>query len=233
MRCRARWSTLLVVVFPLAGLAQTQRPVTDIGEVPSAPPKLRKIPGFSPYAGRNYPTRVYWGDEHVHSGWSADAGAFGCTLGPEEAMRFARGEEVVSSTGTAAKLARPLDWLALTDHSDGMGVIFDIKAGRPELMTDPTLKRWHDMMAAGQGVQAAMEMIQAQANRKLPAAVTDPKYGASIWARNTEIVDKYNQPGRFTAFIGYEWTPNAGGGDNLHRNVIYGTGRRRPTRSSR
>jgi hypothetical protein len=214
-----------VVIFPLAALAQAQRPVTDIGELPSAPPKLRKIPGFSPYTGRNYPTRVYWGDEHVHSGWSADAGAFGCTLGPEEALRFARGEEVVSSTGTTAKLARPLDWMALTDHSDGMGVIFDIKTGKPELMTDPTLKRWHDMMAAGQGVQAAMELIQAQANRKLPAAVTDPKYGASIWARNAEIVDKYNQPGRFTAFIGYEWTPNAGGGDNLHRNVIYRDGK--------
>jgi hypothetical protein len=225
MRRPSRWSAVLVVLLPCAALAQAQRPSTDIGELPASPPKLRKIPGFSPYAGRNYPTRVYWGDQHVHTGWSADAGAFGCTLGPEEALRFARGEEIVSSTGTAAKLSRPLDWIALTDHSDGAGTIFDVKAGKPELMSDPTLKRWHDMMQAGQGVQAANEMIQAQSNGKIPPALTDPKYAASIWGRNTAIVEKYNQPGRFTAFIGYEWTSNAGGGDNLHRNVIYRDGK--------
>jgi len=193
--------------------------------VPTTAPKLQKIPGFSPYSGRNYPTRVYWGDEHVHTGWSGDAGAFGCTLGPEEAFRFARGEEIVASTGTPARLSRPLDWIALTDHSDAAGIIFEIRNGNPELMKDPTIKRWHDLMAAGQGPQAAGEMINAQSNRKLPAAIMDPKLAASIWAKATAIVEKYNDPGRFTALIGYEWTPNPGGGDNMHRNVIYRDGK--------
>ena len=110
----------------------------------------------------------FWGDQHVHTGWSVDAGAFGATLGPEEALRFARGEEVMSSLGEPAKLSRPLDWVAVTDHSDAAGVIFEIRDGNPNLMADPLAKRWHDMMAAGQGVQAASEMIAAQSNNKIP-----------------------------------------------------------------
>jgi len=73
---------------------------TDIGTFykdEEAP--LYKVPGYSPYAGRNYPTRVLWGDTHLHTANSLDAAAFGNTLGPEEAYRFARGEEVLSATG--------------------------------------------------------------------------------------------------------------------------------------
>ncbi len=135
----------------------------DIGKInPEAAARSFPKRGFSPYAGRNYPTRVYWGDEHVHTGWSADAGAFGCTLGPEEAFRFARGEQVKSALGEPAKLSRPLDWMALTDHSDGAGTIFEIRDGNPALLANPLIKRWHDMMAEGQGVAAAMEIIKAQ-----------------------------------------------------------------------
>ncbi|MGH9369607.1 MAG: DUF3604 domain-containing protein, partial [Thermoanaerobaculia bacterium] len=210
----------------LVASAQEKPPATDLGQI-NAEAAAKAFPkrGFSPYAGRNYPTRVFWGDQHVHTGWSADAGAFGCTLGPEEALRFARGEEIVASTGTPAKLARPMDWIAVTDHSDGAGTIFEIKTGNPNLTVDPTIKRWHDMMNSGKGVEAASEMIVAQSNKKLPEPLKDPKLAASIWHKNTAIMEKYNEPGRFTAFIGYEWTSNAGGGDNLHRNIIYRDGK--------
>jgi Protein of unknown function (DUF3604) len=196
----------------------------DVGEIqPVDPTTFHKEPGYSPYAGRKYPERPYFGDEHVHTGWSVDAGGTGTTLTPEEATRFARGEEVVSTTGQPVKLGRPLDWVAITDHSDGMGVITEIKAGNPEMMADPTIKRWHDMMAAGPGdaQKAVMELIAAQSSKKLPPLIMDPKFAKSIWARNIATAEKYNEPGRFTAFIAYEWTSNAGGGDNLHRNVIY------------
>jgi len=219
-----RAAVLALLVAPLAR-AQGARTSADLGELPKEPTKLRKIPGFSPYAGRNYPIRVYWGDEHVHSGWSADAGAFGCTLGPEDALRFARGEEIVSSTGTTAKLSRPLDWIAVTDHSDGAGILQEIRNGNPNLMVDATVQRWHDMLVAGEGFKVASELINAQANQKIPPVLVDPKLAASVWAKNTAIMEKYNEPGRFTAFIGYEWTSNAGGGDNLHRNVIYRDGK--------
>jgi hypothetical protein len=217
---------LLGVSMSAAAWAQDPIATDDIGIInPAATAHAFPKRGFSPYAGRNYPTRVFWGDQHVHTGWSADAGAFGATLGPEEALRFARGEQVTSSLGEPAKLSRPLDWVAITDHSDAAGVIFEIRDGNPNLMIDPLARRWHDMMASGQGVQAASEMIAAQSNNKVPAVMKDPRLAMSIWEKNTSIMEKYNEPGRFTAFIGYEWTSNAGGGDNLHRNVIYRDGK--------
>lgn len=212
----------------MSAVAAAQDPVAsdDIGIInPEAAAHAFPKPGFSPYAGRNYPTRVFWGDQHVHTGWSVDAGAFGATLGPEEALRFARGEQVTSSLGEPAKLSRPLDWVAITDHSDAAGVIFEVRDGNPNLMIDPLVKRWHDMMSSGQGVQAASEMIAAQSNNKVPSMMKDPRLAMSIWEKNTSIMERYNEPGRFTAFIGYEWTSNAGGGDNLHRNVIYRDGK--------
>jgi hypothetical protein len=222
------WLGACLLAVAVSSPAGAQDPVTsdDIGLInPEAAAHAFPKRGFSPYANRNYPTRVFWGDQHVHTGWSADAGAFGATLGPEEALRFARGEQVTSSLGEPAKLSRPLDWAAVTDHSDAAGVIFEIRDGNPNLMIDPLVKRWHDMMASGQGVQAASEMIAAQSNNKVPPVMKDPRLAMSIWEKNTAIMEKYNEPGRFTAFIGYEWTSNAGGGDNLHRNVIYRDGK--------
>jgi hypothetical protein len=134
----------------------------------------------------------------------------------------ARGEQV-RDPGQPVRLSRPLDWVAVTDHSDAMGTIAAIRDGNPEMMKDPTLKRWHDMMATSveEGSKATMEVVNAQANKKMPPALVDPKWAKTYWEKNTEIMEKYNEPGRFTAFISYEWTSNAGGGDNLHRNVIY------------
>jgi hypothetical protein len=221
-------SMSLMLAASMSANAWANDPVAsdDVGLInPEAAAKAFPKRGFSPYAGRNYPARVFWGDQHVHTGWSVDAGAFGATLGPEEALRFARGEEVTSSLGEAVKLSRPLDWVAVTDHSDAAGVIFEVRDGNPDLMADPVIKRWHDMMASGQGVQAASEMIAAQSNNKVPPAMKDPKLAMSIWEKNTAIMEAYNEPGRFTAFIGYEWTSNAGGGNNLHRNVIYRDGK--------
>ncbi len=200
----------------------------DAGEIqPVDPSTFRKEPGYSPYAGRRYPERAYFGDEHVHTSWSVDAGGFGTTLGPEEATRFARGEEVVSTSGQPVKLGQPLDWVSITDHSDGMGVITEIKSGNPEMMADPTLKRWHDQFAAGpaEARAAVMDLIKLQATKSLPKPVMDPKFAQSMWTKNTAIAEKSNEPGRFTTLIGFEWTSNAGGGDNLHRNIIYRGGK--------
>jgi hypothetical protein len=202
----------------------------DVGEIqPADPSKFNKVPGYSPYAGRNYPERAYFGDQHLHTSWSVDAGGTGTTVDPEAAVRFARGEEVTATTGQPVKLGRPLDWVAVTDHSDGMGVITEIRSGNPEFMQDATLKRWHDMMIKGgpDAKAAVMELIGAQANKNLPELIKSPKFAKAIWDKNIAIQEKYNEPGRFTAFIAYEWTSNAGGGDNLHRNVIYRDGKAR------
>jgi hypothetical protein len=179
--------------------------------------------GYLPDPNRKYPTRVLWGDQHVHTGWSMDAGVAGATLTPEDAVRFARGEQVKSNTGQDARLERPLDWIAVTDHSDGMGAIDEMKAGNPEFMADPRIKKWHDMMGQGQeqAQAATIELVRAQASRTMPQPFMDEKWVASAWQKTVDIMEKYNEPGRFTAFIAYEWTSNALTGENLHRNVIF------------
>ena len=172
------------------------------------------------------PDKVYWGDQHVHSGWSADAGLAGTTLPPEQAVRFARGEEVKSTTGAMAKLERPLDWMVLTDHSDGMGVVNLMRTKNPEFMADATVNRWITMMDGGgqQGADAAREVINAQSTLTLPKVIMNPKWMMSAWQKNVDIMEKYNEPGKFTALIGYEWTSNGADGNNMHRNVIFRDG---------
>ena len=97
---------------------------------------------YSPYARRSFPERPLWGDSHLHTSLSMDAGLFGNRLPPTEAYRFARGEEVVSSTGQAVRLGRPLDWLVIADHSDGMGMVGDIASGKPTLLAYEQARRW-------------------------------------------------------------------------------------------
>lgn len=108
-----------------------------------------KKPSYSPYAGRHFPTQVFWCDTHVHTNNSLDARGFGVILGPEEAYRFARGEEVTTSHGEPFQLSRPLDWLVVADHSDGMGAMKEIIAGNQRLLQDPTVRGWYSAMNAG------------------------------------------------------------------------------------
>ena len=183
---------------------------------------------YSPYAGRSFPTRVFWGDTHLHTSNSLDARAVGCILGPEEAFRFARGDEVTSSHGERVKLSRPLDFLVVTDHSDAMGAMNEIVAGNPELMRDPTLRDWHQRINQGGqvAIDAALEVIYSFTGVQgppLPKAVLDPKFVGAVWERYVKTAERYNEPGRFTALIGYEWTSTEKG-NNLHRNVIYRDG---------
>ena len=183
---------------------------------------LFKAPGYSPYAGRNFPSQVWWGNQHHHTAISMDAGAIGCKLDDAASYRAARGEEVVTSTGQHFKLSRPLDWLVVSDHAEGYGGIPMLMSGDPKLMADPTLKRWHDMIAAGgkQAFDAAWEMIHANAEGKVPAALTSPEVVRTVWEKHIKTCEQFNEPGVFTALHGYEWT-SMPGGDNLHRNVIF------------
>ncbi len=188
---------------------------------------------YSPYAERSFPSHVYWGETHLHTGLSLDAGLFGNTLRHEEAYRFARGEEVVSSTGLPVKLSRPLDWLVVTDHSDMMGLATDIQRGTPNVLAIPQGKRWHEAFRKGGQAagQAAFELIQAFSQFNVPEKmVTDYSPGSakyqSIWENIADEAERFNEPGRFTAFIGYEWT-SVPQGNNLHRNVILRDGANR------
>jgi len=180
-------------------------------------------PQYSPYAGIEYPTQVFFGDTHLHTGLSTDAGAFGNRLGLEEAYRFARGEEITSATGVRARLYRPLDFLVVSDHSDAMGFFPLMAGGHPTFMAKAEGRRWNQMINAGgsDAVAAALEIIDSFSRGEFPWAPNDPVLGRPVWDEIVAAAEEYNEPGRFTAFIGYEWTSLAPPGNNLHRVVIY------------
>ena len=182
---------------------------------------LGEAPHYSPYADVTYPTQVFWGDTHLHTTNSLDARAFGVTLDVEAAYRFARGEQVVSSSGQGARLARPLDFLVVTDHSDAMGVMDQLILGNPRLLKHAELRDLHEKLravgeAAGQALLEFAQVIEPDYSGPL----LDEETIRSVWDDYVETADRYNEPGRFTALIGYEWTPTQSG-DKLHRNVLY------------
>ena len=176
-----------------------------------------------------YPQQVYWGDTHLHTSNSIDAFGFGVKLGPEDALRFARGEEVKSTWGLKAKLSRPLDFLVIADHSGGLGATQALYDAPGFLIRDPVLKRWHDMMHESQQgrMQATAELIAAAGSGSLANKFPpeeQAKRTTKFWTENSSIVERYNEPGKFTAFVGFEYTlmPR---GDNLHRVVMFRDGK--------
>ena len=181
---------------------------------------------YSPYAERDFPSMVYWGDTHLHTSFSMDAGAFGNRLGLDEAYRFARGEQVTASGGQKARLLRPLDFLVVSDHSDNMGFFPDLFAGKPNILSNATGKDWYDRIQAGGGVEVALELIGMFSQGEWPEGL---EYGPdsapyrSAWDATVEAAERYDAPGRFTAFIGYEWTSLVTG-NNMHRVVVYRDG---------
>ncbi len=188
---------------------------------------------YSPYARRTFPERPLWGDSHLHTSLSMDAGLFGNRLPPREAYRFARGEEVVSSTGQPVRLSRPLDWLVVADHSDGMGMIDDLKAGTPELLAFEQAQRWNKGLKAGgqAAVDAALNLIGAASQGAIEPALLalyspGSKTFRTVWDKVLDEAERANDPGRFTALIGFEWTSLIKG-NNMHRVVIFRDGRER------
>ena len=174
---------------------------------------------FSPYAGREFPTQVYWGDTHLHTEVSVDAGTMN-TVSQEDAYRFARGEEITTTHGLQARLSRPLDWLVVSDHAEMYGLMPELKKGNPEILGQEKGKEWYDALTAGDpdlAFETAMEIV-ASLSKEDPPIKAD-KIVKSAWRQYTALADSYNEPGRFTALIGYEYTTR--GGYNLHRNVIF------------
>ena len=216
----------LTLAQPVALLA------SDKGHPPGLPApdqdRIEKVfdakPVYSPYANRNFPSRPLFGDTHLHTTVSMDAGASGTRLGPRDAYRFAKGKQVTSNTGQPVKLSRPLDFLVVADHSDGFGFFPFLMSGSPEIMADPQGKRWYGMLHSGKGMQAALDIINQFSHGSIPIMpVPGDKAYANAWQQNIDAAEEANEPGRFTALIGYEWTSNTGG-NNLHRNVIYRDG---------
>ncbi len=174
---------------------------------------------YSPYVKESFPNRVFFGDTHLHTSWSTDAGMVGATLGPDDAYRIARGQEVTSHLGWRVKLNRPLDFLVVADHAENLGLADFIRRSDPIILANKTGKKWHDLVKAGNGYQAFLEWLRAD-NKDL---INEPRMMEAVWARVVKNADKYNDPGAFTAFHGFEWTSHPGG-NNMHRVVIFRDG---------
>ena len=215
-------NSLILFVLPGFALAQHDAGIPQMEDVESLYPGK----AYSPWAERSFPSRVYWGETHLHTGLSLDAGLFGNTTGHDTAYRLARGEEVTSSTGQPVKLSRPLDFLVITDHSDMMGIATDIQNGAPNIMANPKGKEWAEGFAKGGNAAgvAAFDLITSFAQGTIPEELLNqyspgaPVYN-NVWEKIVKAAEEYNEPGRFTAFIGFEWT-SVPKGFNLHRNVI-------------
>jgi hypothetical protein len=199
---------------------------------PSAESLSGLYPGkaYSPYAQRSFPDKLLWGDTHLHTGLSVDAGLFGARLGLDDAYRFARGEEVMASSGQPAKLGRPLDWLVIADHSDAMGFFNDLAAGNPNILKFEQAKPWYEGLQKGgdASAAAALNLITTFAQGKVdPEMMAEYSPGGrtyrSIWDKVVDAAERFNEPGQFTALIGFEWTSLVAG-NNLHRNVIFRDG---------
>jgi Protein of unknown function (DUF3604) len=184
---------------------------------------------YSPYAGRNFPTFPLWGDTHLHTSTSFDAGAFGTRLDARMAYRLAKGEEIKATTGSKVRLSRPLDFLVVADHSDNMGLFDLIVDGDRSITSDPEGQRIYNMISAGgeEAVKASIELIDSfSRGKKISDAlevVPGTKLFRSVWDRQIAAAEEANDPGRFTAFIGYEWTSLING-NNMHRVVMYRDG---------
>src|SRR3990172_2498243 len=155
---------------------------------------------YSPYVGRNIPDRVLWGDTHLHTSFSPDAGLTGTTLGPEDAFRFARGEVVTSTGGLKAQLRRSHDFLVVSDHAEYLGLANMLREGDPALLADATGKRWYDQFRQGgqAALHAALEAVGDIGKRI--QRIKSPEAQRSAWDREIAAAEKYNDPGKFTAF---------------------------------
>lgn len=185
------------------------------------------VSSYAADASLNYPTSPLWGDTHLHTSASGDAVIFGGSISAEKAFRFARGEKVMARSGQPAQLHRPLDFLVIADHAEAYGMF--TRLDHPLLASDKALQALvaKSKESPAMGMKVMGRLIADIGNGVGPASLQDPANIAQIsgeaWAEFTDLADRFNQPGEFTAFIGYEWSSHPAG-DNLHRVVVFKDG---------
>jgi hypothetical protein len=211
-------ATAICLVLPVIAQAQ---------DAPPPSPTQAQIT-YSPYTEEEFPNQVFFGDTHLHTAFSADAGLAGATTTPDDAFRFAKGEKVTSSNGVPARLQRPLDFLVVTDHSENLGLPIALEEKDP-VMEENEWGRTIAETFAPRTIEAISAAYLQWFGAVNEPGGSDPMAGTGLsetmWQRMTEAAERHNDPGKFTAFIGYEWTsgPN---GNNLHRNVIFRDGKK-------
>lgn len=206
-----KYSMSALVLLAVSATAGSSQNVQDVLPSKEDVGTVFQSDHFSPYAGRSFPTQVFWGDTHLHTMVSVDAGTM-TRMTQEQAFRFARGEEVTTTHGLHAKLDRPLDFLVVADHSEMYGLMPQLLSGDPSILSTDIGRRWYDALTSGDETvvfNTAMEIVASLSGDVAP--IDSPKAIKSEWHDYTELAERFNDPGRFTALIGYEWTSEGGG----------------------
>jgi hypothetical protein len=196
----------------------------------SASPAVAFQKEYSPYVGQTYPANVYWGDTHLHTSRSADAYIMGNRIDPDDAYRFARGETVIANNGMSARLRRPLDFIVVADHAEWLGVATAFEQNDSALLKSAAGRELAEYFKKNVGksptdvgsLRNMMVVYRKLSDKKGASFSEDSSFKRSVWQQVTALADRYNEPRRFTAFSGFEWTswgtlPEG----NLHRVVIF------------
>jgi len=173
---------------------------------------------YSPYLDQSYPNRVFFGDTHLHTSYSTDAGMIGNTLGPDEAFRFARGEKVRASAGEYAQLIRPLDFLVVADHAENLGLAPMLAEANPDLLANDWGRELYEIVSGGDFFAGYVKWGESMAALEDP--IDDDDLTRTIWNRIVESAERFNEPGLFSAIHGFEWTSSPDT-NNLHRVVMF------------
>ena len=224
---RSRMCAVLIVCGALLTLFVVAGPgLAFIGKNEAKQKDFKEERVYSPYAGRGYPDQVFFGDTHLHTKFSPDAGLLGTTLSVDDAYRFASGEEVVSNTGQRVQLVRPLDFLVVTDHAEYIGLAPMIRDADPVLLADPYGRSLYEKFTSGpEGAASAFRDILDDAAAGKSRFSSDDAT-RSIWGAFVQTADRYDRPGSFSAMIGFEWTSSPKG-NNRHRVVVFRDGAER------
>ena len=176
-------------------------------------------------AGYNPLRNAYFGQTHMHSGWSFDEAIYNVQLGPDNTYRHARGEKVKHPAGYDVQLKVPLDFLATSEHSEYLGVLVRMYNPDDPLSKHPLAEQ---IVGSGDDIKKSTEAfyglvaqtIQPDGSTKPDPTLSTPELKRTIWDEYIDIVDSFYEPGVFTTLVAYEWSsqPNM---SNLHRNVIF------------
>ncbi|MFT5033427.1 MAG: hypothetical protein ACI9OO_001359, partial [Bacteroidia bacterium] len=168
-------------------------------------------------APANPERNLFWGDLHIHTSLSTDAFTMGARSLPDDAYIFAQGGEIEHGAGYGIRISRPLDFAAVTDHSEFLGVMRSLNPDLP--LSNRSLRT---RLLNDSPLRNTLAYLRSVLGFDLTSIAVDNAgdISRSAWQDTIEAAERHNDPGRFTSFIAYEWS-SMPASRNLHRNVIY------------
>jgi hypothetical protein len=167
----------------------------------------------------NPENNAYFGDVHVHTGWSFDGFTNGSKTTPTDAYDWAQGKPITGSGGPEMQLKTPLDFYMVADHAEYMGV-FNQMANPDSPLSKTELAKAVTSPDANVRMQAFAGVLRDMSAGKRDPTLSDPALARTVWAEIVKAADASYIPGRFTTFAGFEWTSNPQQ-RNLHRVVVF------------